>query len=370
MASKAASGQTKKYSNVVKSVKGDQGPQEPLITKDQVIAAFRSFGFQPNERNHNDIGYWTMKPQSEGQKLMEELHKRRMDINKAEDDKKKTADERQKATEDVLHQQHLDKTAMPRLSDQDIAALFDEYGLPAPDPEWARNHLPNDPKKIRSILEMQRKMADDLLKKHTKNAVNSVPEVPKSISMGGGGNQMTPSPNMGMGGPSAAGPLDMQNGMMPDQSPATPFFIGESAVVRITNPTNPQASTLWLVDPKKKVLQPFISEEAFQNAFEDPAQAEKSIITISSKELGPGGALEGFTPLQGKQGVGQDGSVNPVEFSPAELQNKYGQPQDTNAENKSLSILDGVMGNLSGQQQGIQPPQPVEQPSGPAMPIQ
>jgi len=50
---------TAKYSNVVKNIKNTQEkPQqeeEPRITAEQVIAAFHAFGFEPNERNHNDI---------------------------------------------------------------------------------------------------------------------------------------------------------------------------------------------------------------------------------------------------------------------------------------------------------------------------
>lgn len=355
MAPKSVQGKTNKYQNVVKSVqKSTPAPQEEKrITPEQVTAAFKSFGFEPNQRNHNDIGYWTMKPQSEGVKLMEELHKRRMDINKQEDDNKKTESDRQKATqkaeddkkdahESILNKQNTDKAAMPRLSDHDINALFDEYGLPAPDPEWARNHLPNDPKKIRSILDMQRKMADDMLKKHSKNAVNSIPEVPKNAPLPAISAGRT---NNGQGGP--GGPVGAQGDMTQGETPVRPFFVGDHSVVRITNPNNPNASTVWLVDANKKVLRPFASEQAFQNAFENPADAEKSTVTLSSKDLGPGGALDGFKPLKGNQGVKDDGSMDNIEFSPAQIQRRYGKPSDENVENKSLSMLDGVFGSLN-----------------------
>ena len=232
---------------------------------------------------------------------------------------------------------------MPRLSDEDIAALFDEYGLPTPDPEWARNHLPNDPKKIRSILEMQRKTADDMMKKHSKNTVNAIPETPKNSPIGG----MT---MQGKGGPiqqmNQSTPMGMQAGMVPDDSPTTPFFIGDHSIVRITNPTNPNASTLWLVDSKKKVLRPFLSEQSFQNAFENPEEAEKAIVTISTRVLGKGGALDGFKPLRWTQGVNDDGSMDDIEYSPAQIQKRYGKPSDQVAENKALSMLDGVLGTM------------------------
>ena len=361
---KTTQNKTSKYSNVVKSVKDTQPKEEPRIRPEQVIAAFKSFGFEPNQRNHNDIGYWVTKGQSEGAKLMDELHKRRSDINAKDDEDKKTEDDRrrtaQKAEDDkktahetLVNKQNVDKTAMPRLSDNDIHALYDEYGLPSPDPEWARNHLPNDPKKIRSILDMQRKMADDMIKKHTKNAVNSIPEVPKA------GNQQGNSLPSGRGGPiptastgaPASGPISMQGGIADSTPQTNPFFVGDHSIVRIANPNNPNSSTTWLVDAKKKVLRPFTSDKAFQNAFEDPQEAEKSITNISSSELGPGGALDGFKPLKANQGVKEDGSMDKIDFSPAQIQSRYGKPSNPTAENKSLSILDGFLGHLNKKQQ-------------------
>ena len=360
MTSKSSTGQTKKYSGVVKSVKDTQTPEEPRITAEQVVQAFKSFGFEPNERNHNDIGYWTTKGQSEGPKLVEELHKKRKEINDKEDEEKTREHDKQRAHQDFLdkeeltareleHKQAVGKATMPRLSDQDLAALFDEYGLPAPDPEWARTHLPNDPDKVRSLLEMQRKTADDMLKKHAKNTVNSVPETPKMGAMPG-----MPATPMPMGG--QGGPIGAQGQMVGDQGPATPFFVGDHAIVKITNPTNPEASTMWLVDSKKKVLRPFLSQKAFENAVEDLQEAQKSIITISARELGPGGALDGFKLLQGKQGIKDDGSMDDIPVTEGQLQQRYGKPADPMAENKAMSMIDGIFGKLKGQQPQ-QPPQ-------------
>jgi hypothetical protein len=219
--------------------------------------------------------------------------------------------------------------------------------------------MPNDPKKIRGLLEMQRKTADSMLKKHSKNIVNSAPEVPKTQGAPAG-MPMQGAPMRGMGGPS---PIDMQGSMVPGTEPTTPFFIGDHSIVRITNPTNPNASTTWLVDAKKKVLRPFLSEQAFQNAFENPEEAEKAVITISTKELGPGGALDGFKPLQGTQGINDDGSMDEIDFSPAQIQNRYGKQSDPAAENKALSMLDGVFGGLS-QPGEAQPQNPQSQSRG------
>jgi hypothetical protein len=357
MSSKSAQGKTEKYSGLVKKVKDtkDTAPEEPKITPEQVRAAFASFNLPVNDRGHNDVLYWTMKGQSEGPRLIEELSKKRKDINQKEDDTKKAEEDKKKLLDDITTQHEDAKRTLPRLSDKELGDLFDEYGLPAPDPEWARQHMPNDPTKIRSILDMQRKTADDMLKKHTKNAVNAIPEVPKPNAGGVGG----PTPMQGRGGPS---PVAGQGDMVQDDGPINPFFIGDHSIVRISNPNNPDASTLWLVDAKRKVLRPFLSEQAFDNAFDNPEEARKAIVTLSSKDLGPGGVLAGFTPLQATKGVNHDGSVPPIDFTPSELQNRYGQPQDPQKENRALSMLDTILGKMKP---GGPSPSPVGSPALP-----
>jgi len=345
MSLKSSLGKTSQYSGVAKKVQ-DSAKEEPKITKEQVIEAFQSFGFTPNERNHNDIGYWTLKGKSELPKLMEDLHKRRSDINKSEDEKKKNAEKGQLAIENIKHRQNEAKATMPRLSDQDIVSLYDEYGLPTPDPEWVRHHMPNDPKKIRNILEMQRKAADDMMKKHTKNAVNSIPETPKASAMPA--MPMGGAPMMGTGGPNPEG---MQGDLSQGVPPVTPFFVGDHALVKIISQNNPNTGTLWLVDKKKKVLRPILNEKALDAAFEDPEAAKAAIITVSSQALAPGGPLAGFTLLEQNKGMKDDGSMDNIEFSPAQLQNHYGQQEDQTAENKSLSMLDGLFGKISKPQQ-------------------
>jgi hypothetical protein len=285
--------------------------EEPKITKEQVIEAFQSFGFTPNERNQNDTGYWTVKGQSELPKLMEELHKKRLEINRKEDDDKKTQDEGNKAIENIKHRQMVDKATMPRLSDQDIISLYDEYGLPAPDPEWVRSNMPNDPKRIRSVLEMQRKAANDMMKKQTKNAVNSIPETPKASAMPA--MPMSGAPMMGTGGPS---PMGMQGDMSQGAPEVNSFFVGDHALVKIMSQNDPNKGTLWLVDKKKKVLRPILNEKALDAAFDDPEAAKRAIVTVSSKALAPGGPLAGFTLLEKDKGMKHNGSMDKIEFSP------------------------------------------------------
>lgn len=356
MVNKSNLGKTEKYGGIAKSIQKTQQPEEPKITQEEILSTFARFGFPVNQRNHDDILFWSQKPKSDLNKLIDDLHKKREDINKQEDEQKKHETDRQRATqkneddkktaiEAISHKQNLDKISMPRLSDTDISALFDEFGLPPQDPEFVRSHMPNDPKMIRNILSMQRKMSDDMLKKHSKNTVNAIPEIPKNQPM----PMQTSAPMMGQGGPTQNSPIGMQGGMVGGDEPMTPFFIGDSAVVKIINPNNPNSHTLWLVNPQKKTLQPFLSEQAFENAFEDPEEAQKAIITLSSKDLGPGGVLNGFTPVKGNQGISNDGTVGNIEFSPAELKSHYNKPEDINGEQKSLSILDGLLGKINTQ---------------------
>ena len=333
MATKSAQEKLNKYSSVAENVKtsAPQRTEEPRITLEQVTQAFRSFGFEPNEKNQNDIGYWTTRPQSEGAKLMDELRKRRTEINKEEEDNQKL------------------KKTLPRLSDNELTSLFDEYGLPIPDLEWVRNFLPNDPQRLRKILEMQRKMSDDMLKNEAKNATNTMPQA----------NAMpttpvpTPTPTQPLSNTGMGGIIDPNiNPTNPDMGAGkvTPFFIGNYALIKLTNPQNPNSGTLWLADKKKKVLRPILSESALEAAFDNPEDAKKKIVTMSSQALGPNGPLSGFTPLTQEKGLNDDGSMDKIEFSPAQIQNHYGKKSDPVLENKALSMLDSVIGKLKPQQ--------------------
>jgi len=349
MSSKSATDKIKNYSSVASNVKNSskstsqQTPEEPRITPEQVVAAFEHFNIPINQRGHNDITYWTTKSQStDGPKLIEELHKRRTEINNKEDERNKESESKQKMINDS-------KSTLPRLSDNELSALFDEYGLKAPDLEWARNFLPNDPQKVRKILEMQRKMSDDLLKKEAKNRVNTVPE---AMPQGQGMQQQMPQqmaqqsqPMQAMGG--IGGPLNMMDPSVQVGAAVTPFFIGDFALVKLSNPQNPNHGTLWLVDKKKKVLRPITSEAAIETAFEDPEAAKRSITTLSSQALGPNGALKGFTPLTQEKGLRDDGTMDKIDFSQSQIQNHYGKQENPEAEGKALSMLDGVFGQLN-----------------------
>ena len=55
-----------------------------------------------------------------------------------------------------------------------------------------------------------------------------------------------------------------------------------------------------------------------------------------------------FKVLNSKYGVKQDGSMKQVEFSPAQIQERYGQPINPEGENKAIGTLDGLLSSLGG----------------------
>ena len=135
----------------------------------------------------------------------------------------------------------------------------------------------------------------------------------------------------------------------PKNTPKTkgkPIFVGKSALVRLINENDPNAATIWLVDPTNKTLRPFVSEDQFDKLFDNPAQAMKAVVTLSSNELSPGGVLEDYQVLDSNYGVGADGSMKDVEFSKSQLQGRYGQPINEGGEKNAVGVLDKILGTL------------------------
>ena len=141
------------------------------ITADQVVKAFKSFGFEPNQGGMNDVGYWTTRPLTDATKLMDELKKKRLEENK------KRENNSSKLTSEFEKQ----KRGAP-LSDDEIVSLYDEYGFPKPDTNWVRENLPNDEDMVRKILMSERKIMDKGLQKTGNQLVSQV---------GGQNNQQT-----------------------------------------------------------------------------------------------------------------------------------------------------------------------------------
>jgi len=135
----------------------------------------------------------------------------------------------------------------------------------------------------------------------------------------------------------------------PSPTKKIPIFVGKSALVRLTNESDPSISTIWMIDSTNKTIRPFVSEDKFDSLFKDPAVAHRAVTTLSANELAPGGLLGDFNVLSSEYGVKNDGSMKPVDFSPSQLQGRYGKPVDENAENNAVNSLDSLFGGMSGQ---------------------
>jgi hypothetical protein len=209
------------------------------ITADQVVKAFKSFGFEPNQGGMNDVGYWTTRPLSDAPKLMDELKKKRIEENK----------KREGNSSKVITEFEKQKRAAP-LSDEEILSLYDEYGFPKPDTNWVRENLPNDEEMLRKILTSERKIMDKGLQKTGSQLINQT-----------GGQSIQPQGGDGLG----AAPVVQPGGK------SKAFFVGGKGLVKFSD----QPNHVWLVDSRSKTLRPFINDEDFENYFDNPEAAKK-----------------------------------------------------------------------------------------------
>jgi len=138
----------------------------------------------------------------------------------------------------------------------------------------------------------------------------------------------------------------MPNELPKQPSKGTPIFIGKSALIRLVNESDQDSTSLWLVDSTNKTLRPFMDESQFDNLFDNPAEAQRAVVKLSSNELGEGGILEDYEVLNNEYGIGPDGSMKEIEFSPYQLGQRYGQPVDDGAENKAVSALDKLFSSM------------------------
>lgn len=151
---------------------------------------------------------------------------------------------------------------------------------------------------------------------------------------------------MGMGGPGIYSGMGGPN----DNSP---IFVGDYGLIRFgQNASGDPADTYttFLVDKKNQSIRQIMSDQAFYNLFGDQAsvdRAKNSIKTIDESELQSGGALGNFTILPADYAVKDDGSMRKIEFSPSQLQSRYGgNAVNEKMENASLALLDGALNTI------------------------
>lgn len=152
---------------------------------------------------------------------------------------------------------------------------------------------------------------------------------------------------------------DQKEPQIPQKS--TPVFIGKSALVRLVNAEDQNTSSLWFIDSTNKTLRPFMDESKFDDMFDNPQEAQKAVVTLSSNELGDGGILQDYEVLDNEYGIEPDGKMKPIDFSSHQLGQRYGQPVDEVSETKAVSALDQLFSAMGEQpqQQGGDPTQEI-----------
>lgn len=246
----------------------------------------------------------------------------------------------------------------PRMSPDMIAKLYDEYGFPKPDASFVQKNLPNNEKELRKILSMHR----DIWNKETKQRMETMLSGAKSYTGKGGlgDTEMTPEPQQSSQGMPIDEEMEDTYSPVDISAPTEAFFVGESGLIKLINPGQSIDNTpIWMVDVKNKILRPFKSKSAFNSYFEDPVAAKKAIVTFPTSALAPGGPLEGYRMLTMDYGIGEDGAMKKLDYSPAMISRRYGKPSDPSRENKAVLALDGFLKQLrapSPSMEGTQPP--------------
>jgi hypothetical protein len=335
----AKENRTKRYSNLSNQMSSQKRESaEPRISPEQVVQAFQSFGYEPNQNGMNDVGYWATRPQSEGPKLMEELRKRRLEENSKKDEEK---------TKQQIEMERRNRAAP--LEGKKILEVYSEFGFPEPDVDWVRQNLPNDEDKLRHILETQRKLMDKGFKKQGDALVNTI-QVQPAQSATQSAPLVTPRQNIGGTGGQGGIP-DGMGGIAPARSKA--FFVGDHGLIRFVD----QPNHVWLVNAKAKTLRPFASEKDFEDYFEDSEGAKKAIVSnLTTSSLGKNGVLTGYSLQTIKNAVkpgAEDGQGGEPDISA--LGQRYGKPANDQQEQKAWMVLDNILKSLSSPESGIDP---------------
>ena len=151
------------------------------------------------------------------------------------------------------------------------------------------------------------------------------------------------------------------SGMGPSKTPVmggTPYFMGDQALVKFSLDGSGGESTYWLVNKKKKTIQPFESMKALQAAFKEGyPEALKNAVAITVPVIDEGGeitdgVLSGFNVLDPEYAIKNDGSSKRLAYSPHSLKKRYGKPVDTKAEGMAVKALEGFF-NILKQKEDI-----------------
>jgi hypothetical protein len=160
--------------------------------------------------------------------------------------------------------------------------------------------------------------------------------------------------NMGMQIPNTQGQPDI--GMQASPNPVydgNPYFMGENALIKFSGGEEGFGQeTFWLVDKDNKTIRPFESKNALDEVFgQEVPQALQNVVSVvppSTDEKGniTDGVLSGFTILGPEYAIRDDGTSKELNFSPSQLQGRYGKPIDEKAENMAVEVIDAFLNIL------------------------
>lgn len=299
--------QVDKYNGIKNTVKKTmEEKEEPKIPSYGIVNAFKTFGLNAPE---GEVLYWSNQPQKNISKMLTDIRK----VKKNEDEKKSVETER--------------SSKMSPLTDEQIYALYDEYGLSKPNPVWVRKNLPNDEEKIRKYLEIEFNHKNNLRKKELSNSLKQetmIQQVPYTGQL---------YKNDGTGSP-----LNMEE----EDNEYNPYHLSSKSLCKVSGD-----NTIWLIDSGKKTIKPFTSRKAFinyfkgkDNNFERVSEAEEGIKEITSKQFNS--LIKNYKFYQMNHAIKEDGqgaAEDAFYVNPTDISNNYGKTINTNTLNTAISYI-------------------------------
>lgn len=327
-----------KYQNLSSTVKSAQ--KEPTLDIGYIKQVFNDFGYQPVAA---DVHYWGSMKESQKPQLVKKLQSRRDEQEKAQTEQEnkikesqRIAEERASQGEEQRQQEQENMMVSPKhLSDQQIEALYSEYGLPKPDASWVKKHLPDNEDLLRNILKQEVSHIEAATKIASKQALDamknsSANNVLQNTGQGGRGRAD------GQGGPAPTGSI-------PDFAKYTDHFVGKHSLVKFQeDPDGPEGfsdKTVWLLDNENSVMRPFMSMAAFNASFKDPADAMNQVVTMPISQIKNGQFAGKFEILNSDYGINSDGSYKDLEVNRSALKDRYGMEYNEGAMVSGVGML-------------------------------
>ena len=139
-----------------------------------------------------------------------------------------------------------------------------------------------------------------------------------------------------------------------------PYFAGDHAVVKFSNgEAGYGPETYWLVEKSSKTLTPFVSMESLQNVFgSDFQQVLDSAATVAPPQMDEtgkivGGVFNNYYILGSEYAIQPDGSGKKLEFSRAQLAERYGKPINEQREQETITALEKLFEVIGKEAAGL-----------------